>query len=51
MESEKLTLSETKCHNVHVGRDREKCKDLKVHKNKTHESRKEMYLGDIIDQT
>ena len=51
MESEKLTLSENKCHNVHIGRDREKCKDLKVHKNKMHESRKERYLGDIIDQT
>ena len=34
MESEKLTLSNKKCHNVHIGQRKEKCKDLKVHNKK-----------------
>ena len=51
MESEKLTLSENKCHNIHIGQKKENCKDLKVHDNKMHESNKENYLGDIIDKT
>ena len=51
MESEKLTLSESKCHNVHIGNKKENCKDLAVHTHKMHESSQEKYLGDLIDQT
>ena len=31
IELEKMTLSEKKCHNVHVGKNAHKCPDLKVH--------------------
>ena len=51
MEAEKLTLSEIKCHNIHIGQNKENCKDLKVHNKKMHESQHEKYLGDIIDNT
>ena len=51
MESEKLTLSESKCHNIHIGSRRENCKYLAVHDYKMHESKKEKYFGDIIDTT
>ena len=51
MESEKLTLSEIKYHNVHIGNKKENCKDLAVHTHKMHESSQEKYLGDLIDQT
>ena len=36
MESEKLTLSKTKCHNVHIGQSKEKCKNLKYMMKKMH---------------
>ena len=50
-ESEKLTLSETKCHNIHIGKHKENCRDLKVHNQKMHEANKEKYLGDIVNTT
>ena len=51
MESEKLTLSENKCHNIHIGKHKDKCKELKVHNKIMHESRKEKYSCDIIDKS
>ena len=35
----------------HWSEEEKKCRDLKVHNAKMHESDKEKYLGDIIEQT
>ena len=51
IELEKLTLSEKKCHNVHVGKSKTECPDLKVHGSKMTNSKQETYLGDKIDQS
>ena len=50
MDLEKLKLSKKKCHNVHIGKQRNKCPDLKVHGEKMHNSKQETYLGDKIDE-
>ena len=50
MDLEKLKLSKKKCHNVHIGNQRNKCSDLKVHGEKMHNSKQETYLGDKIDE-
>ena len=49
--AEKLTLSETKWHNIHIGNHKENCRDLKVHNEKMHEANQEKYLGDIVNTT
>ena len=51
IESEKYTLTESKCHNVHIGNNKENSMDLTVHTHKMHESTKEKYVGHLIDQT
>ena len=51
MESENLTLSENKCHNIHIGKNKERCNELKVHNKTMHESGKEKYLGEIIEKS
>jgi hypothetical protein len=51
IELEKLTLSEKKCHNVHVGKSKDECPDLKVHGKRMTNSKQETYLGDKIDQS
>ena len=51
IELEKLTLSEKKCHNVHVGKNQAQCSDLKVHGQKMSNSKQETYLGDKIHQS
>ena len=55
IESKKLTLSSKKCHRIHVQNKKSKtevqCLDLKVHKEKMHDSTKEKYLGDLIDSS
>ena len=48
MELEKLKLSETKCHKLHIGKNRRNCRDLKVHDDELCESSQETYLGDKI---
>ena len=48
MELEKLTLSKTKCHNLHMGKNKSACLGLKVHGSPMHESKSEKYLGDIV---
>ena len=49
METEKLTLSHSKTHVIHVGKNRDKCSNLKVHDKNMDNSDKEKYLGDKID--
>ena len=51
MESEKVSLPELKCHNIHIGKNKQTCKDLIVHGHKRHQSRKNKYLGRMIDKT
>ena len=43
-----FTLSITKSHNIHMGKNRKLCQDLRVHDSKMNESRSEKYLGNII---
>ena len=51
METEKITLSQSKTHVIHVGKNVEKCRELRVHDTKMDNSEKEKYLGDQIDTT
>ena len=51
MEYEKLTLSENKCHKVHIGKPNSNCQELKVHGRPMHESSKEKYLVDIVHKS
>ena len=51
IELEKLTLSQKKCHTVHVGNNLQNCPDLEVHGNKMENSKQETYLGDKIDMS
>ena len=48
MELEKLTLSRTKCHNMHMGKNRRSCQNLQVHGGHMEESKSGKYLGDIV---
>ena len=48
MELEKLTLSKTKCHKLHIGKHHKECSDLFVHGEIMSESKGEKYLGDIV---
>ena len=40
----KLKLSETKCSTIHIGKKRNKCPEVKVHKYVMKTSNKETYL-------
>ena len=57
VDSKKLILNKNKCHRIHIGpKNRVKnrnygCPDLKVHNAKMSDSKKEKYLGDVIDNT
>ena len=48
---EKMTLSSTKCHNIHIGKSDENCHKLKVHGSNMENSNQETYLGDVIDKS
>ena len=48
---EKLTLSKTKCHNIHIGKQMKECPSLKVDGHTMENSDRETYLGDIIDKS
>lgn len=47
-EHKKLTLSRSKCSKIHCGKADRLCPDLKVHKEKMHNSEEERYLGDQL---
>ena len=51
MNLEKLSLSKTKCHNIHIGNNKAECPELKVDGAKMENSDQEVYLGDIIDKS
>ena len=48
MELNKLKLSGTKCHRMHIGKKVKECPELYIHEQKMETSAKEKYLGDII---
>ena len=48
---EKLSLSKSKCNNIHVGSKHKNCPTLKVQDVKMENSKRETYLGDIIDES
>ena len=45
---EKMKLSSTKCHNIHIGKSDVNCHKLKIHENLMLNSKQETYLGDLI---
>ena len=49
MDLEKLTLSEKKCHKIHMGKINQSCPKLKVHGKDMAEVSHDKYLGDIVD--
>ena len=51
MEVEKLTLSKTKSHVIHIGSNAKPCHELKVHDKVMDTSDNEKYLGDKIDKS
>ena len=48
MELNKLTLSSTKCHRMHIGKQSIKCPELQIHESKMETNKQERYLGNII---
>ena len=51
MELEKLSLSEKKSHNIHMGSQNVECQALKVHGKDMKHSDQEKYLGDIVHKS
>ena len=49
IELEKLTLSCNKSKNIHLGRSDIKCHSLRVHGAEMKQSKREKYLGDLVD--
>ena len=50
-EAEKLTLSKSKSHVIHVGENVENCCQLKVHIENIELAESENYLGDVNDKS
>ena len=51
MELEKLPLSKSKCHKLHLGNKVRQCSDMQIHGEAIHNSKTEKYLGDFICNT
>ena len=49
--SKKLTLSDKKCFQIHIGKGHKDCPKLSVHEKVMKEADTEKYLGDQIDKT
>ena len=50
IEHKNLTLSSTKCYQIHIGKGHQGCPKLRVHEKQMKETGKEKYLGDMVDQ-
>ena len=50
MDLENLTLSISRCHNIHIGNRKNECPDLKGDGSKMENSDQEVYLDDIINK-
>ena len=48
VELEKLNLSQTKCHKLHMGSNENNCPDMLVHGEGVKNYKRENYLGDIL---
>ena len=51
MDLEKLTLSQSKCHNIHIGKQNSKCPALKVNGKEMENYEQEIYLGDVVHKS
>ena len=51
MDLEKLTLSQSKCHNIHIGKQNSKCPALKVNGKEVENSEQDIYLGDVVHKS
>ena len=51
IESKKLQFNLTKCVNMHIGPNKEKCQSLKVHESQMLTTDKQKYLGDVISSS
>ena len=51
VETKKLTLKQSKCVAVHVGKRNKNCPDLKVHGERMHKEESVKYLGDILHKS
>ena len=51
MDLEKLKLSKTKCHKIHIGKPNQSCPELKVHDEPMCEVSCDKYLGDKIHKS
>ena len=50
VELKKLKFGQTKCSQIHIGRNKNACKNLKVHGHEMKKSQREKYLGDIVSE-
>ena len=48
IESKKLEFGPSKCYNLHIGKNKHFCQDLKVHKDVMNKKQFETYLGDVV---
>ena len=48
IESKKLEFGASKCYNIHVGKNEERCCELKVHDSAMKKKDSEVYLGDVV---
>ena len=52
IEGKKLTLSNKKCHRIHIqkksSKNQQECMPLKIHNSNMNEAKQEKYLGDFI---
>jgi hypothetical protein len=51
IETKKLTMKTTKCHNIHIGSMDEECSNLKVHNDTMDKASSTKYLGDVLDKS
>merc|ERR1712079_49300 len=48
IEAKKLQFNIKKCYNMHVGTNKNNCRDLKIHETPMKKTENHKYLGDII---
>ena len=48
IETKKLEFNSKKCFNMHIGRNKNKCENLKIHEKQMLSTDKQKYLGDMI---
>ena len=51
IETKKLEFNSKKCFNMHIGRNKSKCENLKIHEKTMLETSEQKYLGDMISSS